>query len=94
MSIAICAVILAVVSAPLHAQEYPNRVVRLIVPYLRAAGVKALDMLIVSHDDVDHYGGASSVLQAMPVAQLLTSVPELDPLRFEAERAGPCFAAG
>lgn len=65
---------------------------RLIVPYLRAAGVKALDMLIVSHDDVDHYGGASSVLQAMPVAQLLTSVPELDPLRFEAERAGPCFA--
>ena len=34
MSIAICAIILAVVSAPLHAQEYPNRVVRLIVPYL------------------------------------------------------------
>ena len=34
MYLAICAVIFAVVSAPLHAQEYPNRVVRLIVPYL------------------------------------------------------------
>ena len=65
---------------------------RMIVPYLRAAGVKALDMLIVSHDDIDHYGGASSVLQAMPVAQLLTSVPDLDPLRFEADKSAHCFA--
>lgn len=65
---------------------------RLIVPYLRAAGVKALDALIVSHDDLDHYGGASSVLQAMPVAQLLTSVPDLDPLRFEAEHSRRCVA--
>ncbi len=65
---------------------------RLIVPYLRAMGVKALDMLIVSHDDADHYGGASSVLQAMPVAQLLTSVPDLDPLRFEAEKSERCVA--
>ena len=65
---------------------------RMIVPYLRAAGVKALDMLIVSHDDIDHYGGASSVLQAMPVAQLLTSVPDLDPLRFEADQSAHCVA--
>jgi len=65
---------------------------RMIVPYLRAAGVKALDAMIVSHDDVDHYGGASSILQAMPVAQLLTSVPDLDPLRFEAEKAVRCHA--
>ena len=65
---------------------------RMIVPYLRAAGVEALDVMIVSHDDVDHYGGASSVLQAMPVAQLLTSLPDLDPLRFEAEKTARCFA--
>ena len=65
---------------------------RMIVPYLRAAGVKALDVLIVSHDDLDHYGGASSVLQAMPVAQLLTSVPDLDPLRFEVEKSARCVA--
>jgi competence protein ComEC len=65
---------------------------RMIVPYLRAAGIKALDTLIVSHDDVDHYGGASSVLQALPVAQLLTSLPDLDPLGFEAENTVRCFA--
>ena len=65
---------------------------RMIVPYLRAAGVKALDVMIVSHDDIDHYGGASSVLQAMPVTQLLTSLPDLDPLRFEAEKTARCFA--
>lgn len=65
---------------------------RVIVPYLRASGVKALDMMVVSHDDVDHYGGASSVLQALPVAQLLTSLPDLDPLPFEAASAARCFA--
>ncbi len=65
---------------------------RVIVPYLRAAGVAALDVMIVSHDDLDHYGGASSVLQAMPVAQLLTSLPASDPLLFEAASAGKCIA--
>ena len=65
---------------------------RMIVPYLRAAGVEALDTLIVSHDDADHYGGASSVLQAMPVTQLLTSLPDWDPLPFEAADAARCYA--
>jgi competence protein ComEC len=65
---------------------------RTIVPYLRAMGVAALDTLVVSHDDVDHSGGASSVLQMMPVARLLTSLPDLDPLSFEARQAARCFA--
>jgi competence protein ComEC len=41
---------------------------RIVVPYLRAAGVQQLDMLIVSHADRDHAGGADSVLAALPVA--------------------------
>ncbi len=65
---------------------------RIIVPYLCAAGVPSLDTLIVSHDDVDHYGGASSVLQAMPVERLLTSMPDMDPLLLEAREAYRCFA--
>ncbi len=65
---------------------------RMIVPYLRAVGVAALDTLIVSHDDADHYGGASSVLQALPVAQMLSSLPDLDPLPIEASSAARCFA--
>lgn len=49
---------------------------RIIVPYLRAVGVRRLDGLIVSHDDDDHAGGAASVLRAVPVARLITSVPD------------------
>ena len=65
---------------------------RVIVPYLRAAGVKRLDGFIVSHDDDDHWGGAASVLQALPVDWLLTSLPDLDPLVVQAEPALRCEA--
>ncbi len=53
---------------------------RVIVPFLRASGIRRLDAMIVSHDDADHTGGAQSVLQAVPVEGLLTSLPDLDPL--------------
>jgi len=53
---------------------------RVIVPFLRAAGIRSLDAMVVSHDDADHTGGALSVLQAVPVHVLLTSLPDLDPL--------------
>lgn len=43
---------------------------RIIVPYLRAAGVGRLDSLIVSHADRDHAGGAESLLAAIPVSTL------------------------
>jgi competence protein ComEC len=65
---------------------------RVVVPYLRAAGVRALDSLIVSHDDADHYGGAASVLQAMPVSQLFSSLPDLDTLQFHADASSRCYA--
>ncbi len=65
---------------------------RIIVPFLRAAGVTRLHGMIVSHDDDDHWGGASSVLQALPVDRLLTSLPDLDPLVVEAGPALRCEA--
>lgn len=65
---------------------------RIIVPYLRAAGITQLDALIVSHDDDDHSGGAASVLQAVPVGWTLTSLPDLDPLVLQAGPAGRCEA--
>lgn len=48
---------------------------RIVVPYLRAEGVSGLDMLMVSHQDSDHSGGARSVLAAMPVAEYRASFP-------------------
>ena len=65
---------------------------RIIVPYLRAAGIRRLDGVIVSHDDIDHTGGAVSVLQAMPVEWLLTSLPDMDPLLMETDNALRCFS--
>jgi competence protein ComEC len=46
---------------------------RIIVPYLRGEGIKKLDGFIVSHNDIDHSGGAASVLAQMPVDWLASS---------------------
>ena len=43
-----------------------------VAPYLRQAGIGALDLMIVSHGDNDHAGGVSSVLDAVPTAAMLT----------------------
>lgn len=47
-----------------------------VVPYLRHAGVTRVNRLIVSHGDNDHIGGSASVLSALPVDVILSSVPE------------------
>jgi competence protein ComEC len=65
---------------------------RIVVPYLRAAGVSRLDALIVSHDDSDHSGGALSVLQAMPVDWLATSLPPDHAITMSATRGRKCIA--
>lgn len=46
---------------------------RIVVPNLRGSGIGGLDLVIVSHDDSDHAGGATSVLAALPVQRVLTS---------------------
>jgi len=65
---------------------------RVIVPFLRAAGITRLDALIVSHDHADHSGGAASILQAVRAGVLLASLPDLDPLLMQAEDAIRCAA--
>jgi competence protein ComEC len=47
-----------------------------VVPFLRHAGVMRVDTLIVSHGDNDHIGGSASLLAALPVTRVLSSVPE------------------
>jgi len=49
-------------------------------PYLRSRGVRAVDMLVASHDDSDHAGGAASVAQTLSVRALVASGRALDPL--------------
>jgi len=47
---------------------------RVILPYLRARGVRRLDGLIVTHQDKDHSGGAESLLQSLPAGWLMSSL--------------------
>jgi competence protein ComEC len=65
---------------------------RIVVPFLRGAGIRHLDALVLSHDDIDHTGGALSVLQAVPVEALLTSLPDLDPLLLVGPEERRCAA--
>ncbi len=44
---------------------------RIILPYLRRRGVEALDLLILTHPDMDHVGGAASILEEFPVRAVL-----------------------
>ena len=65
---------------------------RVVVPFLRAQGVKQLDGFVVTHDDSDHFGGANSVLEAMPVGWVATSLPSDAPSVALAARRIRCFS--
>ena len=52
---------------------------RVVVPVLRAAGLRSIDTMVVSHRDLDHAGGALSVLQQTPVGSLLSSLDDAHP---------------
>lgn len=57
---------------------------RVLLPLLRAMGVRQLDTLLISHQDADHVGGAASIVKEVPVLQLLSSLDEAHPLRLQA----------
>lgn len=49
---------------------------RIVVPFLRGAGMHKLDAMVVSHHDNDHDGGMASVLAQMPTALVTSSLPQ------------------
>jgi competence protein ComEC len=65
---------------------------RVVLPYLRGEGVARLDALVVSHDDRDHSGGVGSVVEALPVGLLWSSLPDDHPLRSGDPRDRSCAA--
>ncbi|MGE0875218.1 MAG: DNA internalization-related competence protein ComEC/Rec2 [Burkholderiales bacterium] len=66
---------------------------RIVLPYLRASGVSAIDAMVLTHSDSDHTGGALSVLDEMPVAELLSSLEPGHPV-IDFARAPRRCAAG
>ena len=65
---------------------------RVILPYLRGAGIRHLDGMVVSHNDLDHSGGAISVLDGVPVAWLESSLPNNSPILAHARQPSHCIA--
>lgn len=49
----------------------------IIEPFLRNIGVKKIDMLIISHNDEDHSGGAQYLLNSMHIKYVMASKPEV-----------------
>jgi len=43
---------------------------RAVVPALAALGIRRLDLVVATHDDLDHRGGIPAVLRELPVAEL------------------------
>ena len=65
---------------------------RIVVPFLRASGVRELAGMVISHGDNDHSGGANSVLQAMPAAWVSTSMSPAHPSIAQAAAVTRCEA--
>ena len=61
---------------------------RVLVPLLRARGEARIDLLMLSHRDLDHVGGAAAVLAAVPVGAMSSSLSADHPLLATAQSRG------
>lgn len=60
----------------------------IVIPFLQQAGIRDVAMMVVSHGDSDHIGGAASILKMTSVGEVYTSVPA----RFAPGVAQNCYA--
>jgi competence protein ComEC len=63
---------------------------RIIIPALRGMGIPLLDVLVLSHGDMDHIGGTESVLKGVPVMNVISSLPNTHPKLQLAAHNEPC----
>lgn len=65
---------------------------RVLLPLLRARGERRIDRLMLSHRDADHVGGAAALLDALPVGDVWSSLPDAHPLRARPQPHTRCLA--
>jgi len=67
---------------------------RVVLPAIRKTGLQSLDVMLLSHADADHAGGAPAIIQGMPVQRVLGGdvgrLPEL--LQAESCRNGEIWS--
>jgi len=60
-----------------------------VLPYLLGEGVRRIDTLVISHDDIDHIGGARALFRALDVRRIVSGTPQsIDWARSARCRAG------
>ncbi len=67
-------------TGPLYSRE-SDAGTRVLLPLLRARGEREISLLMLSHRDADHVGGASALLRSVPVAAMSSSLVDAHPLR-------------
>ena len=65
---------------------------RIVVPYLRATGIRRLNGIVVTHADNDHSGGIAAVAASVPFDWMLSSLPDSSDLHQAAHVSIPCHA--
>jgi len=65
---------------------------RVLLPLLRARGERAIDLLVLSHRDLDHVGGAAALLAGWPVRGISSSLVAGHPLLASGVPHRPCEA--
>ncbi|WP_448106748.1 DNA internalization-related competence protein ComEC/Rec2 [Pseudomonas azerbaijanoccidentalis] len=58
---------------------------RVVLPSLRKLGVKELDLMLISHADADHAGGARAVANGLPVKRVISGDPAALPVELQAQ---------
>jgi len=58
---------------------------RIIAPFMRASGLRRADGLMISHQDLDHSGGALSLMQTIPITWFASSLPAEHPIVVRAQ---------
>lgn len=57
--------------APERDYRYGDAGRRVVVPFLRARGARAVELFVLSHPHLDHLGGAAGLFEEMPVRRVL-----------------------
>jgi competence protein ComEC len=58
---------------------------RVVLPTLRKLGLEGLDLMLISHADADHAGGARAVANGLPVKRVVSGDPLALPAELQAE---------
>ena len=54
---------------------------KIILPHLRAQGIKKIDQLVLSHQDADHVGGLAYLVRQFPIKGVMGSIPRNHPIQ-------------